>query len=132
MRPLIRWYGYFTSPASPPSRGLVAPVSMNFIDVPGEEEADGDAEAPPMSIPPMSPLEELLGLGLGLGLPPMFMPPMPPMPRLSSAKTSSGVPVTPSSQSSSTTTHSSSYDNGSFGSSTISGPYRPRSSWTPT
>ncbi|MEV5743527.1 hypothetical protein AB0L30_26005 [Microbispora rosea] len=39
--------------------------------------------------------------------------------------------VTPSSQSSRTTTHSSSYDSGSWGSSTINGAYRPRSSCGP-
>jgi hypothetical protein len=85
-------------------------MSMNFFDVPpDEEETDGDADSPPM-----------------------FIPPMLPMPCLSTAKTSSGVPVTPSTQSSRTTTHSSSYDSGSLGSSTIRGAYRPRPSWTPT
>lgn len=54
------------------------------------------------------------------------------MPCRSSARTSSGVPVTPSTQSSRTTTHSSSYESGSLGSSTISGAYRPRSNWAPT
>ncbi len=132
-RPLIRWWGYFTSPASPPSSGLRAPISMNFVDMPAPEDGDGEllvAPVPPsMSIPPMCPMswpEELDELPEAS---PMCIPPMP---CFSSAKTSSGVPVTPSSQSSRTTTHSSSYDSGSLGSSTINGACRPRSSWTPT
>ena len=56
-----------------------------------------------------------------------------PMPWESSLSTASGVePSTPSTQSSSMTTHSLSYDRGSLGSSTISGAYRPRSCCTPT
>jgi hypothetical protein len=104
-------------------------MSMNFIDMPSPEESaetEGEALMPPM--PCMSWPEELEELG-ELSESPMSMPPMPCR---SSANAASGVPVTPSSQSSSTTTHSSSYDSGSWGSSTISGAYRPRSSWTPT
>lgn len=107
-------------------------MSMNFIDMPPDEEAEAaaDAESPPMSIPPMSPMSwPCMPLELEPALSPMSIPPMP---CLSSAKTSSGVPVTPSTQSSRRTTHSSSYASVSLGSSTISGAYRPRSSWTPT
>ncbi len=96
----------------------------------GDGAARPPMECAPWSIPPwsMPPDPE----------PPWSMPPdpdpwsIPPMPLRSSASTASGVlPSTPSTQSSRTTTHSLSYARGSFGSSTISGAYRPRSCCTP-
>lgn len=88
-------------------------MSLNRVESLSPEEAGEDREGRALSGPE-------------------FLMVMPLMSGLNVAKTSSGVPVTPSSQSSRTTTHSSSYDSGSLGSSTISGAYRPRSTWTPT
>lgn len=78
----------------------------------------------PISIREGPPLADESGAGIAC--------PLCPLPPVSSWSTASGVePSTPSTQSSRTTTHSLSYDRGSFGSSTISGAYSPRSSWTP-